>query len=134
MPTSQIAWSATFHHLFNMISRIWTVTRTVISLSPAPAQASAESSAATSDRPDHEIARAYEIITGMDGDGEGEDDEDGMDHTGLLSGCWRATKEAGWVLRGSLQLHTCVKAHTRLNIVASIGRVFSPATSRPELR
>lgn len=44
------------------------------------------------DRPDHEIARAYEVA----GDNEGEgDDDDGLDVTALLSGCWRATTGAG---------------------------------------
>ena len=46
------------------------------------------------DRPDHEIARAYEVAG--EGDGEG-DDEDGLDVTALLSGCWRATTGAGYV-------------------------------------
>lgn len=39
----------------------------------------------------HEIAKAYDVL------GDGDDDED-LDHTGLLSGCWRATKEASDLL------------------------------------
>jgi hypothetical protein len=46
------------------------------------------------DRPDHEIARAYEVAG--DGEGDGDDDE-GLDVTALLSGCWRATTGAGSV-------------------------------------
>ena len=43
------------------------------------------------DKPDHEIARAYDVLGG----GDEEDGDEAMDHTNLLSGCWRATKEAG---------------------------------------
>lgn len=71
------------------MERVWAVTRPVISLAPSQPQTQDGSSAAT-DRTEHEIARAYEVL----GDDEG-DDDDAMDHTGLLSGCWRATKEAG---------------------------------------
>lgn len=70
-----------------LIDRVWTVTRPVISLkAAAPVDGK--------DRPDHEIARAYEVAGEGDGDG---DDEDGLDVTALLSGCWRATTGAGYV-------------------------------------
>jgi hypothetical protein len=70
-----------------LIHRVWTVTRPVISLkAAAPVDGK--------DRPDHEIARAYEVAGEGDGDG---DDEDGLDVTALLSGSWRATTGAGYV-------------------------------------
>ncbi|WWC73595.1 uncharacterized protein I206_107567 [Kwoniella pini CBS 10737] len=89
---AQQAWRPTFHHLFTLIDRIWNITKTVISLAPSNVEGMADS-----DRPDHEIARAYEVMASTgddDDDGEG----DGMDHTGLLSGCWRATRNAGELL------------------------------------
>lgn len=80
-------WRPLFHRLLTLIDRVWTVTRPVISLkAAAPVDGK--------DRPDHEIARAYEVAGEGDGDG---DDEDGLDVTALLSGCWRATTGAGYV-------------------------------------
>ncbi|WVQ79286.1 hypothetical protein IAT38_001382 [Cryptococcus sp. DSM 104549] len=92
-PTSSSTWSPLFHGLFSLISRIWGVTRAVISLAPSKLTATDEAEL-KGERPDHEIARAYEVLGGGD---EG-DDEEGMDHTGLLSGCWRATMTAGELL------------------------------------
>ena len=82
-----------FHRLVGMIDRIWTVTRTVISLVPSIVPDGDASC------PDHEIARAYEVLGGGE---DGEEEEGTMDHTSLLSGCWRATKEAGCVCLVSL--------------------------------
>ncbi|WWC92899.1 uncharacterized protein L201_007861 [Kwoniella dendrophila CBS 6074] len=89
---AQDAWQPTFHQLFTLIERIWKVTRTVISLAPSVVEGAANAS-----RPDHEIARAYEVLDGADEEEDGEGGE-GMDHTGLLSGCWRATRNAGELL------------------------------------
>ncbi|WVQ66397.1 uncharacterized protein L199_004577 [Kwoniella botswanensis] len=91
--TSQRAWQPTLHHLLALINRIWNITKTVISLAPSTVEGATDSS-----RPDHEIARAYEVLA--NGDDEEEDGEGGeeMDHTGLLSGCWRATRNAGELL------------------------------------
>ena len=79
---TQRAWMPLFARLVDLVDRVWAVTRPVISLAPSK----------TSDagNPDHEIARAYAVLGGDE-----EDDEEGMDHTNLLSGSWRATKEAG---------------------------------------
>ncbi|EIW71615.1 hypothetical protein TREMEDRAFT_27287, partial [Tremella mesenterica DSM 1558] len=81
-PEEQGYWSPMFHDLFLLIQRIWWVTRKVISLNQV---AGAE----------HEIARAYEVL-GEDDDGEG--GEETLDHTSLVSGCWRATRNAGILL------------------------------------
>jgi hypothetical protein len=54
--------------LLNIVHRVWDAIRPVMSLSKGH---------------EHEIAQAYEVL--------GEDE----DHTGLLSGSWRALKEAG---------------------------------------
>ncbi|WWC65932.1 uncharacterized protein I303_108554 [Kwoniella dejecticola CBS 10117] len=89
---AQQAWKPTLHRIFDVISRIWNITKTVISLAPSTVQGASDA-----DRPEHEIARAYEVMatTGdEEDDGEGEE----MDHTGLLSGCWRATRNAGELL------------------------------------
>ncbi|KAK8849592.1 hypothetical protein IAR55_004927 [Kwoniella newhampshirensis] len=83
------AWRPVFRHLKDLINRIWTVTRPVISLT------STKSESTEGDQPEHEIARAFEVMGGGDGV---EDDDENMDHTGLLSGCWRATKDAGELL------------------------------------
>ncbi|WWD20217.1 hypothetical protein CI109_104693 [Kwoniella shandongensis] len=87
---AQSAWRSTLIHLVNLINRIWGLTRPVISL------ASTKSEDSTESRPEHEIARAFEVMGG--GGEDGEDDDESMDHTGLLSGCWRATKDAGELL------------------------------------
>ncbi|WRT69593.1 uncharacterized protein IL334_006582 [Kwoniella shivajii] len=93
----QSLWKSTFQRLFTLINRIWNVTRPVISLAPSTTEGAADSA-----RPDHEIARAYEVMGGE----EGEDEEGGeeMDHTGLLSGCWRATRNAGELLASIVSL------------------------------
>lgn len=82
-PDSQSAWSPLFQRIDKLVDRVWTVTRSVISLAP--------SKTADASNPDHEIARAYNVLGG----GDEEDGDEAMDHTNLLSGCWRATKEAG---------------------------------------
>jgi hypothetical protein len=82
---SQAEWRPLFHRMMGIIDRVWTVTRPVISLKATDASDG-------KDRPDHEIARAYEVVG--DNDAEGDDDES-ADVTGLLSGCWRATTGAG---------------------------------------
>lgn len=53
----------------------------------------------------HEIAKAYDVL----GDG---DDEENLDHTGLLSGCWRATKEASELLAAIITAPLRVKNQT----------------------
>lgn len=75
----------------SLVTRIWNATRAVISLAPSGLVSADENGMESSARPDHEIARAYEVLGG----GEDGEEEDGMDHTGLLSGCWRATMTAG---------------------------------------
>lgn len=75
-----------FHRLLQLIDRVWLVTRPVISLKATAPEDS-------KDRPDHEIARAYEVA----GAGEREDDEEETDVAMLLSGSWRATTGAGYV-------------------------------------
>ncbi len=82
------AWHSTFHRLFEIVIRVWSVTRQVISLSPASPN---DDSDCTMKSTDHEIARAYKVLGGAD---EGDDEDESMDHTNLLSGCWRAMKEA----------------------------------------
>jgi hypothetical protein len=78
-------WRDILRRLLKIVDGVWIVTRPVISLKAAAAEDG-------KDRPDHEIARAYEVA----GDNEGEgDDDDGLDVTALLSGCWRATTGAG---------------------------------------
>ncbi|WVQ75014.1 hypothetical protein IAR50_004622 [Cryptococcus sp. DSM 104548] len=89
---SQSLWTPIFHRLFKLSSRIWNVTRAVISLSPTKLASVDEESAGKDAH--HEIARAYEVLGG----GEDGDDEERIDHTGLLSGCWRATMSAGELL------------------------------------
>lgn len=66
------------HTLYALVQRVWAVTRKVISLGPSD----------ENDTAAHEIARAYEVI------GEDEEGDDALDHTNLLSGCWRAMREA----------------------------------------
>ena len=79
-------WKPLFIRLLSLIDRVWAATRPVISLAPSQ----------TAGKPDHEIARAYDV---MGSGGDEEDGEDGaLDHTNLLSGCWRATKDAGELL------------------------------------
>lgn len=80
-PAGRSRWSPLLHRLFTAVERVWAVTSKVISLGPE-----AEDKTAA-----HEIAKAYDVL------GDGDDDED-LDHTGLLSGCWRATKEASDLL------------------------------------
>jgi hypothetical protein len=82
--STQRAWMPLFARLVELVDRVWAVTRPVISLAP--------SKTSDADQPDHEIARAYAVLGG-----EEEDEDEAMDHTNLLSGSWRATKEAGWV-------------------------------------
>ncbi|KAL7425015.1 hypothetical protein Q5752_000702 [Cryptotrichosporon argae] len=80
---AQHYWRDTLRDLRAMIDRVWAAVRPVISLSAKPSESSAA----------HEIAKAYEVLA--DGDDEA---EDVMDHTNLLSGCWRAMKEAADLL------------------------------------
>jgi hypothetical protein len=80
---AQSAWASLFQRLIRLVDRLWDVTRSVISLAP--------SKATDGSKPDHEIARAYHVLGG----GEEDEGDEAMDHTNLLSGCWRATKEAG---------------------------------------
>ncbi|KAK4688723.1 thyroid adenoma-associated protein, partial [Tremellales sp. Uapishka_1] len=75
----QTIWAPTFRQLFSIVDRVWTITSPVISLSTSQ-----------TGMVEHEIARANEVLGGDEGEEE--------DHTGLLSGCWRATKEAGDLL------------------------------------
>ncbi|ODO00815.1 hypothetical protein L198_03142 [Cryptococcus wingfieldii CBS 7118] len=89
---SQSLWTPIFHQLFRLTSRVWNVTRAVISLSPTKLTSIDEEGAGKDAH--HEIARAYEVLGG----GEDGEDEEGIDHTGLLSGCWRATMSAGELL------------------------------------
>jgi hypothetical protein len=63
------------------VDRVWAQTRKVVSLGPSDGDEKESAG--------HEIARAYEAL----GEGDDEGDE-AMDHSNLLSGCWRATKEA----------------------------------------
>ncbi|WVW86816.1 hypothetical protein I302_108871 [Kwoniella bestiolae CBS 10118] len=98
-PNAQKAWQLTFHHLFTLINRIWSITKTVISLAPSTVEGAVDSS-----RPDHEIARAYEVLGNGDDEEEDGDGGEGMDHTVLLSGCWRATKSAGELLATIISL------------------------------
>lgn len=79
---SQVVWAPIFDRLVKAVDRVWTVTGSVISLAP--------SLSTDASKPDHEIARAYDVL----GAGDEEDGDEAMDHTNLLSGCWRATKEA----------------------------------------
>ncbi|WVO23120.1 uncharacterized protein IAS62_004465 [Cryptococcus decagattii] len=91
---AQQTWSPIFRLLMSLVTRIWKATRAVISLAPSGLVSADENGMEDSARPDHEIARAYEVLGG----GEDGEEEDGMDHTGLLSGCWRATMTAGELL------------------------------------
>ena len=84
---AQTAWKPVLHRLLSLVDRVWNVTRPVISL-----KSTGQASGAA--RPDHEIARAYEVANTGDMEAEGDDDE-GSDITGLLSGCWRAMTCAG---------------------------------------
>lgn len=76
---SQAVWKPVFHKLLSLVERVWAVTRPVISLGPSEGE---DGTAA------HEIARAYEVL------GDGDEDGDDLDHTNLLSGCWRAMGQA----------------------------------------
>ena len=89
----QIAWRPTFHRLFDIVNRVWSVTRQVISLAPSDPLGESESMHAPAK---HEIARAYEVLASVS---VREDADDPMDHKNLLSGCWRATMEARCGLR-----------------------------------
>ncbi|EAL20900.1 hypothetical protein CNBE2610 [Cryptococcus deneoformans B-3501A] len=91
---AQQTWSPIFRQLMSLVIRIWNATRAVISLAPSGLVSADENGVEGSARADHEIARAYEVLGG----GEEGEEEDGMDHTGLLSGCWRATMTAGELL------------------------------------
>ncbi|ORY34822.1 putative death-receptor fusion protein-domain-containing protein [Naematelia encephala] len=90
--TSSEAWSGVFHKLIGIVNRVWNVTSAVISLSPSKENGE-------TGRTDHEIARAYEVLAEND-----EEDEINSGHTGLLSGCWRATTEAGLLLSALITL------------------------------
>lgn len=81
-------WRDLFHHLKELVLRVWTFTKAVMSL--APARPDGSEGIGAESRPDHEIARAAEYLSGHS---EG---DDGMDPetTRLLSDCWRATKQA----------------------------------------
>jgi hypothetical protein len=86
--TAQSNWKATFHRLRGIVLRVWSVTRAVVSLAPS---GSTGQDAVAAGVPAHEIARAYEALAPM----MDEDDDFGsVDPTRLISGCWRATKEA----------------------------------------
>ncbi|ORX37814.1 putative death-receptor fusion protein-domain-containing protein [Kockovaella imperatae] len=76
-------WKEVFHEIIPLVDRIWAVARVVVSLK----------SSGTSERPDHEIARVYEVLKAG-----GEEDNDPSDFSSLLSGCWRAITEAGDLL------------------------------------
>lgn len=84
---TQSAWKPIFHRLLQLVDRVWNVARPVISLKST-------GQVDQNGRPDHEIARAYEVANTGDMEAEG-DDEEVSDITGLLSGCWRATTCAG---------------------------------------
>lgn len=86
--TAQSNWKPTFHRLHGIVLRVWSVTRAVVSLAPS---GSTGQDAVAAGVPAHEIARAYEALAPML-----EEDEDfgSVDPTKLISGCWRATKEA----------------------------------------
>ncbi|KAL1406561.1 hypothetical protein Q8F55_008267 [Vanrija albida] len=86
-PEAQAAWGPVLHRLSTLVDRVWAVTRKVISLGPTTDSEDGKETAA------HEIARAYDVL----GDDEADAGED-LDHTNLLSGSWRATKEAAELL------------------------------------
>lgn len=78
-----------FRRLWAVVERVWDLTRPVISL---------KRSDDPDKRPDHEIARAYEVTNITDTGHEDDDDNDEASNvTDLLSGCWRATVGAGYV-------------------------------------
>ena len=80
---SQQLWKTLFRRLISLVGSVWAATSKVVSLATD----------GNNERPDHEIARAYEVMAGeMDGEG------DLMDPTNLLSCCWRATTEAAELL------------------------------------
>lgn len=74
-PSAQAAWKPTLHALFALVRRVWAATSKVVALGPEDSETAA-----------HEIARAYDVL-------DDDDDVEG-DHTNLLSGCWRAMREA----------------------------------------
>ncbi|TXT12824.1 hypothetical protein VHUM_01225 [Vanrija humicola] len=76
-PDAQNAWSPVLHRLIALVDRVWAVTRQVISLGPS------------ADSENGKEAVAHEIAP---------DAGDELDHTNLLSGSWRATKEAAELL------------------------------------
>lgn len=96
---SQATWSKLLHRHLSLVDRVWAVTRKVISLGPVEESGTAA----------HEIARAYEVL----GDGDDDAGDDGLDHTNLLSGCWRATREAAELLSAVITTPlTAAKAQT----------------------
>ncbi|GMK53867.1 hypothetical protein CspeluHIS016_0104530 [Cutaneotrichosporon spelunceum] len=105
-PEAQAAWSSTLHSLNVLVHRVWGATRKVVSLGPEEEGTS------------HEIARAYDVL------GE-EDDEEG-DHTNLLSGCWRATREAAELLAAIITVPLSVKEQAIWSVaeVDAAGRTF----------
>ncbi|BEI84050.1 hypothetical protein CcaverHIS002_0406540 [Cutaneotrichosporon cavernicola] len=105
-PDAQAAWRPTLHALNALVLRVWAVTRKVVSLGPEEEGTS------------HEIARAYDVL--------GEEDEEEGDHTNLLSGCWRATREAAELLAAIITVPLCVKEQTVWSVaeVDAAGRTF----------
>lgn len=91
-PETAHLWRPVLVRARELVYRTWAVCRVVLSAN------------ATQSTADHEIARAREALhTRGDADVEGGDEDaeevgDG-DHLILLSGCWRAMKEAGLVVK-----------------------------------
>lgn len=87
-PNTTYLWRPVLVRARGLVDRTWAVCRVVLSAT------------ATQSTADHEIARARNALFNRgDGDAEGGDEDaeefgDG-DHLVLLSGCWRAVKEAG---------------------------------------
>lgn len=59
---------------------------------------SSATGAGEADGPAHEIAKAYQVLS----NGQDEEANEDMDPRKLLSGCWRATKEAGYAIHLSM--------------------------------
>ncbi|WVO13844.1 hypothetical protein L204_101467 [Cryptococcus depauperatus] len=123
-PGSQRIWSPIFHRLFQLIKRAWLVTRPVISLATSRLMSVDQDSLEGNVKPDHEIARACEILGAVDDT----ENEEGMDHTGLLFGCWRATMTAGELLATLISLPIFQAGASQIiwsiNDVDSAGQTF----------
>ncbi len=87
---TQSAMRPLFHRLLEIVNRVWAVTSRVISLALTEPHDDDENH---SNRADHEIARAHEVLGGT---GDMDDEDESVDYTNLLSGCWRGSKEAGY--------------------------------------